>query len=482
MAVVFVLGLIAISLALAYSLLRSQSSVVLIQGNTNLRSQARQAALTGLMVGLQKMSGTPWTGVGTTLVGTLSAQDSYSVTYTAGDATAAASDPNQPYRVTLLSTGYSTDALQTSQQASYRVRAVVQLSPRQLGPQPNNWAAMQSYTFYETSTAAVSLDPPCQIAGPVYVQGSVALGADYSWLNGHGGKIEPQYLSDLNAMRLAGLTDCRPLTGNISLPTSLTSANTLSLLTTNLGLTTTNVATTSSINLLLSSSLKTYQLYPGGPVYNVGAAPTSLANATLAADSISNPLGLFYNSNSLTVGNNVAITGTLLSGGSVTITGSNVRLNAANLLPLAGTAAPVQLPALAAAGQVSCSAGASATINGNVLAATGLTVATGSQTSQLTVTGQVIAGGLTIGPRSEWIAINSWSSLYSGFKNQILISYFPQYVYLLTGAAYNPLLTVKPSSTVVASQWQDLTAGPVYVVRPADGGLRWALLSWTDNV
>ena len=52
----------------------------------------------------------------------------------------------------------------------------------------------------------------------------------------------------------------------------------------------------------------------------------------------------------------------------------------------------------------------------------------------------------------------------------------------MAGLSYKPLLTLVPSSTVVANQWQDLTAGPVYVVNPADGGLRWTLLSWTDNV
>ena len=481
-AVVFVLGLISIALALAYSLLRSQSSVVLIQANTNLRSQARQAAVTGLMVGLQKMSSTGWTGVGSTLVGSLSQQDSYSVSYTAGDATIAASDPSQPYRVTLLSTGYSTDTLQSSQQASYRARAVVQLSPRQLGPQPNNWAAMQNYTFYETGTAAVSVDPPFQIAGPVYLQGSLALGADYNWVNPVGGKIEPQFLGDLNQMRLNGLSDYRPLTGNISLPTASTGAKTLALLTTSLGLTTTNVPAGAATNLLLPSHLTSYQIYPGGPSYNVGAAATTLTNTSLTADVQQNPLGIFFNSNSITVGSNVTISGTLISGGSVTITGTNVQLTPLNMPALSGTTAPVQLPAVAAVGQVACSAGTGATINGSVLAGQSFAVAAGSQSSQMALSGRVIAGGLTIGARSEWLNFGSWASSYQAFVKQPLIPYFPLYQYLLAGLSYKPLLTIAPSSTVVANQWQDLSAGPVYVVNPADGGLRWTLVSWTDNV
>ena len=181
-AIVLVLGLVSIALAMAYALLRSQSLNVLMQGNSSLRNEAREAALSGLAAGLQRMSLTGWSGVNSTTTGTLSTTDSYSVTYTAGDPNLAAQDPNQPYRVTVISTGYATSSLlQSSQTASYRVRAVVALSPRQLGAQPTNWSTMVQYSLYQINHGAIKLDPPCQLTGPVFLQGALSLGTDYSW-------------------------------------------------------------------------------------------------------------------------------------------------------------------------------------------------------------------------------------------------------------------------------------------------------------
>ena len=144
------LGLISIALAMAYALLRSQSLNVLMQGNGNLRNEARQAALPGLAAGLQKMSQSGWSR---------RQQHARPARSAAPTATASRSppairisptqDPNQPYRVTIVSTGYaSSSLLQQSQQASYRVRAVVALSPRQLGTQPTDWSTMvQNYAL-----------------------------------------------------------------------------------------------------------------------------------------------------------------------------------------------------------------------------------------------------------------------------------------------------------------------------------------------
>jgi hypothetical protein len=45
----------------------------------------------------------------------------------------------------------------------------------------------------------------------------------------------------------------------------------------------------------------------------------------------------------------------------------------------------------------------------------------------------------------------------------------------------NPLLTLKADTTLLIDHWQDLS-GPVYVPATGDGGLRWELLSWTNNI
>jgi hypothetical protein len=483
-AIVLVLALVSIALAMSYALLRSQSLNILMQGNGNLRNEARQAALSGLATGLQKMSNSGWAGVSSTFTGTLSSTDSYSVTFTAGDPNLTTQDANQPYRVTILSTGYATSSLlQSSQQASYRVRAVVALSPRQLGTQPTGWSTMVQNTLYQINNGSVNLDPPCQFTGPVFLQGSVSLGTDYSW----GSSASQQFFTDLNSMRLAGSTDDRPFTGRISLPTSSQSGTTISELGW-LGLTTTNVAIASPPSIPLPSNLTTYQIYPGGPVYTVGTVPSGASSVTLGPDMVANPLGIYFSSGALTTGSNLTINGTLISGNKVTIGGSGNLITPVNMPALDGSSTPIQLPAIVAERDVSCNSAGQATFNGLVLAGSNFSIAAGPQANMVSIVGPLLTNNVNISTRNEWNQSSFiWSFYYSLFQSQLglgtppRIAYFPIW---LSGVGLNPnpTLTVKPNPTVLTYQWQDLTAGPIYVINPADGGLRWTLISWTENV
>ena len=236
-AIVLVLGVISITLAMAYALLRTQALNVLIQGN-GIRERSPPGGLPVLAAGLQSMSTTGWSGVNTTSTATLSSTDSYSVTFTAGDSSLTTQDPNQPYRVTITSTGYSSSSLlQQSQQASYQVKAVVALSPRQLGTQPTSWSSISQHSLYQIGTGAVTIDPPCQMTSTVHLQGSLSIGTDYAWSS----SASTRFFSDLNAMKTAGVGDERPFTGKVYLPTASQSAQTISTLA-NLGLTVTNLA------------------------------------------------------------------------------------------------------------------------------------------------------------------------------------------------------------------------------------------------
>ncbi len=170
MALLMVLLLLSLTLGLAYAATRSQTMVSMIQRNSGRSAAARQAAITGLNMALKNMSTTGWTGVGTSLNGSMSATDTFLVTYTAGDASLSTTDPNQPFRVTLLSTGYSADTNQPQAISIYRVRAVVRLIPRQLAAEPSDWPKMQGYTVYQTDTQETDLDVPCQFSGPARFQ------------------------------------------------------------------------------------------------------------------------------------------------------------------------------------------------------------------------------------------------------------------------------------------------------------------------
>ncbi len=481
-AIIVVLAIVAIALASAYSLLRSQATVVQVQANTNQRSQARQAAVTGLLVAMQKMSATGWLGVGTSTTGSLSSQDSYSVTYTAGDPTIPATDPNQPFRVTLVSTGTSANALQSGQPASYRIRAVMHLVAKQLAAEPTNWSTMLQYTLFQNGSGKLVLNSPCQVQGSLRVQGSVQLGKDYNWSS----PAQSRYLGDLKSMQLAHVADDRPLTGTITLPTSATDSTTLGFLQTQLVLTLINNSATSNNSIPLPTALTKYQIYQGGPTYKAGAVASTLSGVNLSPDPVNNPLGIFFNASDITLGNNVSITGTLISGGTVNLTGSGISLLPYSMPSLAGSSTPIRLPTLVAGNSLYAASGVGASITGVVIARGSVTVDQGSQSNSLAMLGHVIAGGdFTIRGRTEWqLTSGLWSTLYSAFIAQLplpnKILYFPIYLSAF-GPNPNPLLTLKVDPTLLLNHWQDLS-GPIIVPATGDGGLRWELLLWTDNI
>ncbi len=260
--IALVLSIIAITLATSYVIMRAQFATQRVQQNGNRRVLARQAAMIGLSAGMRKMEESAWAGVGATISGNISSQESYSVTYTTGDPLLTSSSSNYseyPYRVTVQSTGVSVDPNNTQSCATYKMTAVMRFLPRKFATQPTNWTAMQNYTVYQTDNRGFTIDPPCQITGPLWLQGAVTIGSGYNWTS----TIEGQYLSDLNAMRLNGYSDYRTLTGPVSLPTGSSNSNNLGFLS-SLGLSTTNVSIASTINMLTPTNLTTYRIYPGG--------------------------------------------------------------------------------------------------------------------------------------------------------------------------------------------------------------------------
>ena len=156
MALLMVLLLLSLTLGLSYAAMRSMSTSGMIQRNSDRRASARQAAITGLSMALKKMRCNDWAGVDTSLSGSLNSTDTFLVTYTTGDPRLSTSDTNQPYRVTLLSTGYSADPEQTQAVAIYRVRAIVGLIPRKLADEPTDWTDRSSTTRSPSGLPAIS--------------------------------------------------------------------------------------------------------------------------------------------------------------------------------------------------------------------------------------------------------------------------------------------------------------------------------------
>lgn len=479
--ILLVLMLMSITLSLSYAILRSQTTTVLIQHNSQRFSTAREDAISGIAIALRQMSDGTWRGVGSTISGTLSATDSYQVTYTAGDASLAAGSTNYGqyiYRVTLLSTGTSQDPVYSTVTSTYQVSAVVTLNPRALTATPSGWSTMTTYTVYQTDLGAFSVDVPSQVAGPLWLQGSTNLCNSYNWSS----SAQSSYLSGLASMASSG--DDRPLTGPVSWDSWVNFGSSSTMQT--LGVSTNNVGFNFGSTLLLPTAPITYTLYQGGPVYSAATLSGTVSNTTLGPNTLNNPLGIYYASSNLTLGNNVSLQGTLICNGQLTISGTGVSLAPCYLEPLSGATATIRLPTLITTGNIECTGGGGVTASGTFLVGGQFSVDAGTQTSVFNYTGHLVCGGnFIIGCRNEWnVSSTAWSTWYSGYQNQpkkngkVAYTYFPQYLASL-GYSPVPLITLRLDTSNVVDQWQSLSS-PIYVPASGDVGLHWDLVSWLE--
>ncbi len=414
------------------------------------------------------------------------------MTFTAGDASlvpGSSTYADNAYRVTLLSTGTSLDPSNPAVASTYQVQVVMRLNPRALGATPSNWSTMTQYTVYQFEMGQFSLDLPCQVAGPVWLQGPVSIGQNYNWTT----TILNQYLTDLTSM--ASTTDYRPVTGPVNLPYQWWNfGSTLTLLQSLLGVQTVDISSSlnwlwnsgqSNTNMLLPTQAVTYSLYAGGPVYTATAVSGSLSNTTLLPDPIHNPLGIYYANSSLTIGSNVTIQGTLICNGLLAITGTNVSLTPFSLSPLSGTTNTIRLPTMISTGSFICGSSAGATVTGTILVGNQFTVDYGTQATVFSLTGHVLCGDFIICYRNEWnVSSSTWTTWYNSFKNQtktngkVAYPYFPNWL-ATVGHPPIPLIALQLDTSQVTDQWQSLS-GPIYVPATGDTGLHWNLMSWVE--
>jgi hypothetical protein len=480
-AVLLVLLLLSVTLALSYAGMRSQGTSVQIQQNSQRRSSARQVAITGLAMALKKMQTPSWAGPGTTLSGSLSSYESFTVRYSVGDPTLApgsADYADYPYRVTLLSTGSAADPNNPQCTATHQIRMVVRLTPRKLSDEPSDWAAMQRYTLYQTTTDGVELDIPSRVEGPVRIQGKLKVAPDYPNDN----DAWPRYLGDLNAMRLAGLSDYRPVNGPVYLRVPNQEAKCLWALIL-LGVTAVDTpVNTASGDWVNVSSPTTYQIYEGGPVYNIPALGNTLQGVSLGPDPITNPLGIYYCDSNLDIQGDVTIQGTLLCTRNIQITGTNVQFQPVNMPALYDSPqVPVRLPVLTCQ-NLTIKPTAGGSLTGLLAVFDQFLIEKSPAIVTFPMTGRVISRKFYINQRQPWDGLN-WGNYYTNFMFQRIlpfgVPYFPVY---MGNQGYNPQpkLTFKPDPTAVAYHWYNQYY-PLYVPHPSDADLRWEMVSWTEN-
>jgi hypothetical protein len=482
-AIVVVLGLISIALALSYTMMRAQGTTLKIQQNSRRQADARQAAQSGLMAGLGQLHHSDWKGVGTTLTGRLNESESYTVEYTAGDwrlSPTHAEFADWPYRLTLKVTGYAM-AEDGGATSTHRLLAVTRLVPTALSATPPDWSHMQQFTVYQWTNANFTVDIPSRIEGAVWTQGPVRVSGTYP--NTRAARL--RYLGDLNAMRLAGRPDYRPLSGPLHWR-NIQSTWTVDLVTNTLGVATQTASQKTAADWRHPGTVETYRLYPGGPEYQVPRVEEILENMTLAPHPQDNPLGIFVREGSLELRNNVSVVGELVTTGDLFISGRSVRLQSPDLKPAGASNLPVRLPAAVVGRHFRVFAGAAATIQGAVLAWDDAEVRAGTELTQFELRGRLVSKQFTVGPRTEWnYGRATWVDLYNIFvwqltaSGQTRIDYFPEFMSYV-GRRPAPRIVLAPDATAHVDHFP-VPQAEVYAPAAADKGLRWELIDWKDE-
>lgn len=200
MALVMVLGILAVVMGLSYALLRKQSAGVQLAGNSDRAATVRDAAFAGMAIALDRMHQSSWAGVDTPINGTLSSSSSYNVTFSTGDPSLTPASTNYdeyPYRVTLTALGLAADPANPQTQSQFTITAVVELARRAIQSQPTAWSNMQAYTLYQGTTNDAYVQFPCRIEGSACFQGRLQL---CSWAPASS-TPRSRYLGDLELMR-----------------------------------------------------------------------------------------------------------------------------------------------------------------------------------------------------------------------------------------------------------------------------------------
>ncbi len=470
---VVVMALLAIALATSYAMLRTQLTSAQIQGNTRRKIEARQAAMTGIAVGLRKLHETSWQGVGTSFSSPLTQNDSFQVAYAAGDSSLSEGDADYdrlPYRVTVTSTGYSTDPANNGNRSSYVTQVVVELDPGKLSPEPTDWTQFLQYTLWQGGDKEMQIELPCRIEGRVRSQGRLRVAEAYP----DRADVLGQYLWDLGLMLWFGRDDYRPFDGPVHLNATDNASATTRLPW--MGV----VAQHHSRQPFSSdwskpSSMATYQIYPGGPEYQIEPLPNTLQDTSLEPSALTNPLGIFYCDSPLEIRDNVSIHGTLFVKDDVTVRGTNLLIRPVDLMPLRATTAANQLPALTCKSFI-VEPGATGAITGLVAVFNNTNFKPASVHHSFSITGRMIVSNeLHIQERTEWENVD-WPDAYDTWLASGPYTFLPEFM-RFRGLSHAPAVLIRPDPSDVAYHWHR-QGNPVYDVHDSVVGLQWEVLRW----
>jgi len=498
-AVVMVLGLLAITLAISYATLRGQGTTSQLAHNNSRALQARVAAQSGLAVAVRKISENSWGGIASTLNSNVTDHSWYQVSFETGDVKLASTVSqlpvndqrriDYPFQVTIDSIGYASDPLNPAIRSEHKCRCVVQLLRKKLVAEPFVWDSMTDITVFQYSAQDAYVQFPVRINGSARIHGRLRFCTEYPNAN----LSRDQYLSDLNLRRIAGLGDDRPFPSTMTLRGLATVQDlaTVTVLTSKLGMVVTDTAVPPATPVSHPGTVNNYRLYSGGKEYSTPLLQydygNPISNATIVPDPKDNPLGIYRSNGSLTLGNNANITGTIIADGfgpDIQVTGTGVGLKALDLPALYGSNVVHQLPVVLASDDMRFNSGSDAKITGMAMVWDEFEIKSGAVNSKFELTGNLITNTLQLRGRTSWIQTPAqWSADRVSFLGQILlgIPFFPDYQQNLRGFTVKPALTFSPNSSGVKPHWHDWSQ-PVYQADPVDPGLRWEVVRWEDNL
>lgn len=508
-----VLAMLAMTLALSYASLRGQATVAQLANNLGRGESARLAAESGVFAAMRRMSQGTWAGVDTPFNGNVSEHSWYEVSFFTGDAQLTPADPKYgefAYRVTIQSVGYASDPGQPSIRAIHKIDAVVQLARRAILPEPAGWSTLSNFTVHQWGNRDITVQEPVRINGQASILGHMLLSEEYPPSSSN---IRDNFLQGLNEMHIAGRGDPRPFASPLTIALLRQDAATLTRLTTKLGLVTVDSLASTSPPAAHPVMVASYKLYPGGKSYTIPILQilygTNIQNRTLEPDPVNNPLGVYRSRNSLAIYNNVHIRGTLISDGTtpdIQVYGTDVTLDPLNLPPLEESSQVYQLPVALIRDDLRFHGTSSASIRGLAMVYDEFELKPGPPTAGFTLTGNLWTSGLALRGRNNWLLTESqWAADFQEWQDatgggllavllEVLLNtvksllglganddvYFPEWMQAQRGLTVQPTLLFSPDTSGVKPHWQNWTQ-PIYHKDPADPGLRWNLVRWSEG-
>jgi hypothetical protein len=509
---VIVLGLVAITLGLSYTLLRSQSFDFQSQRNQSRVTEARAAAQAGMAIALRKLHDGSWSGADTSFTGNLdtSGLQGFVVTYTTGDSRLTESSPDwseYPFRLTIVSKGYAIDPLTSSSRSDYTVQTVVQLVRKRRSSSTVARSGLEAFSIFQTGNDDATIHYPVRINGNAHVQGEIDFSQSYP--RPYYGSEYFQFWDDLRRMYDDRGWDYRPFGGHIYTPTSRQPwySDFWKVLDSRLRVPWTNVSTSSTPAVPMPSSFASYRLYAKGKAYAVkslavqpdasDAYPSAdyvLPSGSYGPDMTSNPLGVFtFAQDRVAIGSATTVQGMVLSRLSTSysdmvIAGNQITLSGTALPPLQGETGTCRLPAVMSRDSIRVFDGQTRQVNGWLVCGDDFRLEPGSSQSTLTVNGGVFSKRLYLHERTAWIqsssawddAMDSWNVSAKTGLNQYFPGWLSNFRRDQWGFYLTPRLIFNPTPTGDTNHVPDWSQ-PLYVPHPDDGGaLLWDVVSWTE--